>query len=223
MVSIAALACVLPAKAETLAYTDGYNTNLLVYNPSLNLALTFDVNTPVSVTALGVFNASGSGTITGPVEVAIFQDSGAGTQVTPTVTFAGNYTPVGSGYDVVQTITAVILQPGAYLVDEWGLNTAADPAGDQYYGSIGPTLNDGGGLLTFTGALADYTGAFDNPFLNGDACSGCATAPAVYSEFDAGTFEFSATIVPEPSSFLLTVAFLGILSCAIGRRFRRRI
>ena len=160
-VIVAAFTVVTPTKATIIAYTDSAGQGRLDC-ALCNFALTFDVNSPIIVSELGLFNASGSGVINGPVQVV---------QVTPTVTFSGSYTPVGLGYDVFQAITPVILGPGAYLVDEWGLNANGDLSGNLAHGSTGPVLNDGGGLLTFTGATYDVSNSFDNPFGNG--CSGC--------------------------------------------------
>src|ERR1700678_4030672 len=53
-----------------------------------NLALTFNVLSPITVVDLGVFNAAGNGIITGSISVAIYNTS-TDTIVTPVVTFSG--------------------------------------------------------------------------------------------------------------------------------------
>src|SRR5580700_3603348 len=99
--ALLALAGAVSARADDIAYTDPAGQGKQVWGG--NLALNFNVLSPITVTELGVFNASGTGKITGPIEVVIY-NTGTNTAVTPEVTFMGNYTPAGLGYDVFQAI-----------------------------------------------------------------------------------------------------------------------
>jgi hypothetical protein len=183
-----------------------------------NLALTFDVLTPITVTALGVFNAAGNGIIIGPIQVVIY-DTNLHTQVTPVVTFAGSYTTQGSGFDVFQSIAPVVLGPGSYLVDAIGFS-GNDLNGNRIFGTSGPVLNDGGGQIAFTGAAYDSSGSLDEP----SSCAGCIAGSGQTSQFNAGTFAFdaaSATPTPEPAtSGLLGCAFAGMVAILRCRRAR---
>jgi hypothetical protein len=146
------------------------------------------------------------------IQVAIFNTT-TYAQVTPTVTFHGNYTPAGFGYDVFQPITPVTLGPGFYQVDAFGFN-GLDLNGNLNAGSSsGPILN-GGGLLTFTGAGWDYdTSSFDHP----STCPSCQAAPAPQNvQFDAGTFTFTST--PEPGFYGVLAIGLAGLFAAVRRR-----
>jgi hypothetical protein len=206
------------ANADVIAYTDpsGQGTQLLGINE--NLALNFSINSPITVTELGMFNASGSGTITAPTEVVIF-NTATNTEVTPVVTFLGSYTPAGLGFDVFQAIAPVVLGPGSYEVDALWNGTVLN--GNLNTGSsTGPILNSGGGALTFTGASYDASSVLDDPSTCGPL-GPCQPPPAQFSQFDAGTFEFqpgAATAVPEPSPFLPLLA--GLLTTAFLVRFR---
>jgi len=192
-----ALAGTVPARADNIAYTDPASQGAQGYGD--NLALNFNVLSPTTVTELGVFNASGSGTITGTIQVVIY-NTATNTAVTPVVAFSGNYTPAGLGYDVFQAITPVVLGVGSYEVDAVGFS-ASDPNGNMSIGSSGPKLNDFAGSVAFTGASYDGSPTLDDPL----SCPGCALFPAQNAQFDAGTFGNTtvATSVPEPSSLLL--------------------
>lgn len=202
------LAGAFSARADTVAYTDPAGQGTQAWGG--NLGLNFNVLSPITVTELGVFNASGSGTITGTIEVAIFNTADPTVPVTM-VTFSGTYTP--SGFDVFQAITPIVLGPGSYEVDAVGFN-ASDLNGNLNTGSSsGPILNNGGGALAFTGGTYDSSASLDDPA----SCTGCIL-PANGSQFDAGTFGYqtgTVTSTPEPSSLLLFAAgLIGLLGAA---------
>ena len=100
-----ALIGVLPVHASTIAYNDPSGQGTQAW-PG-NLALLFNVLSPITVTSLGVYNASGSGVITGTIQVAIY-DLGTNLAVTPVVTFNGTYSTAGFGFDVFQAIVPVV-------------------------------------------------------------------------------------------------------------------
>jgi hypothetical protein len=199
------------AYANVIPYTDPAGQAVNPAYPD-NLALTFNVLSPITVVGLGVFNASGSGIITGSIQVAIY-DTDSNTLATPVVTFSGAYTPVG--FDVFQAITPVLLGVGSYEIDAVGFNPA-DPNGNLTAGSSsGPILNDDGGALAFTGAAFDESGALDEP--SPASCVGCEPLPAQESQFDAGSFEIGEA--PEPGLFgVLAASLAGVLFAARRRR-----
>src|SRR5580698_227662 len=149
--SLLALAGAVSARADNIAYSDPASRGVQGYGG--NLALNFNVLSPTTVTELGVFNASGSGTITGTIQVVIY-NTGTNTAVTPPVTFSGNYTPGGLGFDVFQAITPVVLGVGSYEVDAVGFSVS-DLNGNINLGSSGTILNNFDGSLAFNGASYD--------------------------------------------------------------------
>jgi hypothetical protein len=200
----------LAIHAGVVAYDDPVNQGVQVYTG--NLALNFNVNSPITVTDLGVFNATGSGTIAGTIKVVIF-DTVNNVAVTPVVTFHGSYAPGGLGFDVFQSISPVVLGPGSYQVDAVGFSSF-DENGNFTISGGGPLLNDGGGLLTFTGAAYDPNSTLDQPA----TCLGCTGPPTSWHEFDAGTFIFQQTGVPEPA----TTGLLGTGLVGLAAMLRRR-
>jgi hypothetical protein len=196
------------ARADSVAYTDPAGQGVQAWQG--NLALNFNVLSPITVTDLGVFNASGSGTINGTIRVVIY-NTATNTAATPVATFHGNYTPGGLGFDVFQAITPVVLGVGSYEVDAVGFTS--DLNGNINLGSSGPKLDNFFGSLAFTGASYDASPVLDDPL----TCPGCTPLPAQRSQFDAGTF---LGTVPEPSSLLLFgTGVLGLGMMAFRRKF----
>ena len=192
------------ASAEVWAYTDLPPTGSLQgYTGSLGMD--FIVNSKISVTSLGAFNPFGTGSFHNDIRVGIFDL--AGNLQGSSVTFAANttYNFVLGSYDVYQTISPILLNPGSYSVVALGYSPA-DPNGNLGNGSSPPSLlNDGGGIISFTGGGRYGNASFTLP---GTIDSGPV------NRYDAGTFEFTT---PEPGTFVLAVGVLG-LAGAIRRR-----
>jgi hypothetical protein len=99
-----------------------------------NLGQDFTVVAPIFLQSMGVFNASGSGTTTGSIQVEIYDFTTSSVVVGP-VTFTGASSLCsGAPYDVCQSSSAV-LAPGNYQLDSVGFS--ADVTGDQ---SLPPPL-----------------------------------------------------------------------------------
>lgn len=193
------------ASAELVAYAGQANQFSI---PPLqawggSLGMDFTVNAPISVDAVGVYNAAGNGMVNGTLQVAIFNNDGSGSIVAGTaVTFTpGTYMQdlVNDGpFDVYQAISAVILNPGNYTAVAVGFSSA-DPNGNTgFQGGVG-AVEDSSGLLTYTGSArfdADQTGLLIFPETTD-------TGPA--NRYDAGTFEFSSA-APEPGTFGLAIS-----------------
>jgi hypothetical protein len=198
--------------ASTIAYSDPANQG--VFGFPANIALNFNVLSPLKVTDLGVFNAAGDGMITGSIDVVIYNTATLA-QVTPVVTFHGSYAPGGLGFDVFQSISPVTLGVGSYQIDAFGFSNT-DPFGNINYGSSGPVLN-GSGVLAFNGASWDGNSSLDSP----TTCGSCQAMPIQSQQFDAGTFQYQSTNspVPEPGA----LGFLGTTVISAATLLRRKL
>ena len=183
-----------------------------------NLALLFNVNSPITVTQLGVFNAVGDGNIAGPIQVAIYN---LGTlALATTVTFQGHYATAGLGFDVFQSLIGpVTLGPGTYEVDAVGFS-GADLNGNLNTGSLsGPLLNTFAGKVKYTGAAWDFSSSLDHP----TTFSSCVGLPDQSSQFDAGTFAIATATTPEPGLYgTLVLGLFGLLAVARLRKTKNR-
>jgi hypothetical protein len=158
-----------------------------------NLDLIFVVNSPITVTYLGVFD-NGSSTIAAGTNIDVgllYYGPLAGSPVNTVVTSAvfnssGTYTDVGN--DAFQAITPVTLLPGRYNLDAVGFNAS------DLNTSTAATLNTLSGALTFVGSYNG--GAYDTSSSLDYPDSGSAAPAYVYN---AGTFAIGSlsSTVPE--------------------------
>ena len=182
----------------------------------------FNVNSAISVTAIGAFNYSGTG-FSSPVQVAIYQlITGTWTQVGGTaVTFSGSsYTYVG-GNAFSSLGSSVTLGLGTYAIVAANYGTAANPDWNSGYNTPTPanqrpTFNGGGVISMPTGV---ETAFYSSGSTLGGTLSGLTTGnwgSPTYPAFGAGTFEFNLTAVPEADKFAIAaVSMLGLVF--IGR------
>jgi hypothetical protein len=181
-----------------------------------NMAEIFTVNSPITVVALGAFD-NGNATLADNIEVGIASISGGVSTSVPgaSYTFLSGSTYTSAGNDVFQSIAPVTLLPGTYEVDAVGFglnqlmgnNNGCTPAlyvpWQCVYNSslsIGSTLNNLGGAITFNGNAYNTNTSLDYPNASTVGSEGpYAGANTDVNQFGAGTFAVS----PEPSSLLL--------------------
>ena len=201
LLGLAAGLCLLPgfARASTIAYdndTSLGDVGFLQYFQG-DLGLDFNVNVPITVTALGVYDQGVIANLDGVdgygVNVAIF-DRNTGLTVGPEATFTSSNPGVQINGDAF-TSESFVLLPGQYSVvtyhdidyNEGYVSTTFNPTSVE---------NSGGGAISFVGSGRFYnTGALELPFF-------VDSGPT--NRYDAGTFAFITS--PEPSSFMLLVS-----------------
>jgi hypothetical protein len=184
-----------------------------------SFGMDFNVNSPVSVDQIGVFDSSQNGLIA-PIQAAIY-DRITQSLVSPIVTFAAG-SGAGSGtlsggsrFLPIAPLTLPAGFQGSIITFGYGDGTSGELDGNTFGAAAGTptfpwTTNDGGGRLSFVGG-----GRYSDP--NGTSISyplHIDTGPV--NRYAAGTFDFLA--VPEPSSLaLLLIAALASISFANRR------
>lgn len=205
-----ALLAGLAAPATAATVFDTSSTTLGNQNYSDNLGLDFNVNSAVSVSALGAFDSGADG-ITTDIEVAIYNLDTA-LFVTSFVNFNGSTATGGSAY-VFKTISPTILAAGHYSVIGRGFNSI-----DQNFNTNGSGQNNASPISfdSLGGALTNVGSRY-----GGGANPSAATIFAPLSAFGAGSF-VSANSVPEPASWTLMLGGLGMVGATMRRRQSRK-
>jgi hypothetical protein len=189
-----------------------------------SLGMDFDVNAPILITALGVFDSSANG-ISGTEQVGIYDRNNTATPLIPYISFTGAGLPGDFyvGATLFRSITPVMLAIGNYSVVSYGysandLNGNVNCIGDTLNQCVGAnaftlsTTNTGGGLISFVG-LGSFGTAGIFP--------GGAQDVGASNGFHAGDFQFTAAVsaVPEPATYAMLALGFGVLG--VWRRHRR--
>jgi hypothetical protein len=186
-----------------------------------NLGLDFNVNAPITISALGAFDSAGTPFAPG-VTVGIFQrlpgtadPSGDHTgALLASVTISGS-TPISSGGYQFVPIAPLTLPSGFYSVVAVGFNNSNLDLNENFNDGSQIQTSSGSGLLTFVGSgRFDYNTTLDYPFFTTDQL-GYNTSSHV---FGGGSFLYTAA-TPEPAS--MTLLGFGIAGMA-GYGWRRR-
>lgn len=212
MRAISILLGLLLATLASLATADTVALTSVRANGNQNwtgaLGMDFDVLSSITVTQLGAFD-SGQNGFANTILVGIFnRDSRA--LVTSAATFTSASQPL-LGNSRFFDISDVTLAPGRYSIVAVGFGPT-DANGNGGTGT-GPSIDTGGGLLTFVGTSRWSSSTTLSFPLNLDGGT-----PAFY---DAGTFQYVASTVPEVSRSTLTV--LGLLFVAAIFRLAPRV
>lgn len=208
------LAWVNCAQASLIAYDVAAQTGNQDFTGSLGMD--FDVNTPIWITALGVFDSGADG-LHGTLYAAIYDRDTANLVIGPiTFTSADQGTLIG-GSRLKNLASETQLGVGHYSIVSWGYSAADENGNYSLPPPITlPTLNDGGGVISFVGhgrwgwdvstyAYPTYTGPVDNDY------------PA--NLFLAGTFAYDTSIDPVPLPATVLLLGSGLLGLGLLRRW----
>jgi hypothetical protein len=162
------------------------------------VGLEFNVNAPISVTALGIYD-SGQNGIAGSLTADILSLTG---QVEATATFNSSGLYSQAGNYVFQNIAPLILSPGSYYLMGYGWSSN-DPEHNSNIDGPADTFNTMGGAVSFVQAV--WGGGSDSPGTLPNNTFG-PTAPDFFSSAN-----LMASAVPETSTWvMMLLGFVGV-------------
>ncbi len=195
------------AHADSIAYDFPATFGTQAWTGSLGMD--FDVNSPITITAMGVFNSGQSG-ITGTLSAEIFNVT-TGLPVAGTlVSLTGTQGTLIDGSRFL-SITPVTLPVGDYSIVSWGYSST-DPDGNYTDPPPSTILNDDGGAISFVGSgrySPAGTGGTFPTIIDGGAAD----------QFYAGTFDPGSSVPLPPTALLLGSGLLGLVG--LGWRKKR--
>lgn len=205
----------------TIAYDvpSGVIGNQSIFVP-LTLGMDFDVLTPISVTALGVFDSNQDGLLS-PLVAGIY-DRQTQALVTPPVEFVagtGAASGILDGGSRFLPIPPVVLPAGFQGTiavygyggtGEQNANSGGDPTGTAQFPWV---TNDGGGLISFVGSSRNNNGQTMLVYPEN-----LDSGPV--NRYAAGTFTFAA--IPEPSTLVLILAGASLFAVRARRNTLRQ-
>jgi hypothetical protein len=166
---------------------------------SQTLGNDFNVNSPIQVFSLGVFDSGGDGLLGTLVARIYDRDTQASLA---SITFTGNDGVLIGGSRFLDLPTPLTLNAGFHgIISVAYLGSELEPDGNLRMGPGNWTTDDGGGLIGFVGdGRHSWMGT-------GDAFPDYVDPAPAPNNFAAGTFTYAA--VPEPT--VLSLFALGVL------------
>jgi len=149
------------------------------------LGMDFDVNRPIIISEIGVFDSSSNG-LSNPISARLYNRAAPGVPLATLIFNPGDPDSVvgGSRFKVLGSpITLPQGFQGSIVAEGY---SAAEPNGNQGSGSLGLTTNSAGGAISFVGG-----GRFDGTVTPGTFPANIDGGPA--NRYAAGTFNFAPT------------------------------
>lgn len=208
LVSALLFAVAAPATADTIALSSTRTSGNQSWTGALGMD--FDVLAAITVTQLGAFD-SGQNGFAQPVQVGIFDRNSGLLQGVSAVLSGTSNALVGN--QRFADVADFNLGIGNYSIVAVGFGSNEQNGNTHGAGSGGPTIDTGGGLISFVGK-SRYNAAANTALAFPTIVDG---GPA--NRYDAGTFQFTAA-VPEPGAYGLALAGMGVVAFAMQRRRR---
>jgi hypothetical protein len=199
------LAGVNYAQASIIAYDVVVQTGNQTYTKTMGMD--FDVNTPIWVNALGVFDSDADG-LHGPLYAAIYDRDTTNVVIAPIAFSSADPGDLIGGSRFKNLDSEIQLAEGHYTIVSWGYSSY-DPNGNTYgtdlpYPITVSTLNDGGGAISFVGSSRYSQVAIEYP---------TKVDGGPVNRYLAGTFAYNTSPDPAPlppAALLLGSGLLGL-------------
>ena len=198
----------VPVRADFTMHT----ANTLVGNQSWSsVGLTFDVNPGpgIRVLELGIYDSAQDGIQGGAMLSTVIFDA------TPTALAQMDFTAASPGtlvgaYLFKPLATPLVLAPGRYTIAGYGFHLGNNNEHNMNNGGVGPTFDDGGGLISFVDSVWGTSTDLPTTY---PIYSGATTVHGVADYFDGPNM----TYVPVPGAVLLGILGLSVVSIKLRK------
>jgi hypothetical protein len=194
---------VAPSFAATLQTANNDGAGNQVWSA---VGLEFTVNSPISITSLGIFDTGPGGSITGPLTVDLMTTGGV---IEASSIFSNTSGSTVNGGYLFQSITPVTLSAGNYYLMGYGWTTANQEHNSNNGGNP-DTFNTAGGLVSFVMSVFTDSPTAPPGTLPGPTYLGYGSVLG-NDLFSGANIQFSAVATPLPSTWIMLLSgFVGL-------------
>jgi hypothetical protein len=183
------------------------------FNGTLGIEFTVNAGYTIEVTGLGVYDAGGDGFGGNSFYVAIF--TAAQNLMIQVFGSPDTWTPT-AGYNIFDFTSLVgpfSLSAGDYVLAAQGFDSTNN-LWNAGFGGSAPSINDGGGAISFTGSTYNAT---TGSFLFPNVVDGIPTP-----RYHSATFEYDVVSAPAPVPAPATLALFGLGLAGLGWSRRKK-